>query len=876
MPLVRPVLAGAESRSALNWKILFAGAAGLIKAGVSSSAYADTGQTAQGMSSDGALSPDASSEEIFEALFGRKPEPAAKLKYPIVILGQNRGDIEIQPAGHDGLAEIESDALLSLMTPMLTDARADELIEVMRGKPAITTRELTEMGYPARFDSSNLLLELDVPVEFRTVIPVPLQRRREAIVLKDAREQATTSLIANVFAGTTYVHNSASDIRGFDATQVNLDIALNHKGWVLETGARYSESASNPLTLSDTRLTYDLVEPMVRIQAGDLTVPTSGLQGNPSIGGIAGFRNFDLRPDEDFRTNPSQQFELQRPARVSVYINGQFIRELRLTSGRYDLTDLPLRTSAGNDISLEILYDTGEVERIVFSAFYDFNLLKKGVSEFAVNVGPRSEIRNSQRRYDADNIAFSGFYRKGINDRLTFGANAQFDQDLYNIGAEALYATGIGSLGIFTNFSSHDVGQGAAITGLYRLGDTDPNRQLAVDLQARFEDRHFRSLGAETSGGRFKYDVSARISGNVNDKLRLQATAGYRTRYDTGYAEQSVSVSANRRAGRGSFTAMLRYDNVLGNPEWSAGISYSIRIGDGNAQFGHETRRNATRASFGYQPGNGVDTFGYDVAYTRQSEMNELRAGVGYIGNRIDGRLEQRLAQARPGESFGSENATSLFLGSAFVYADGQMALSRPVTDSFAMFTPHEGANMFNLAIDPSFSVFSSARSYSAKSSLFGPAVLPDLQSYYPRTVQVEAPDAPAGISIGTETFAFRPGFRSGYMVKVGTDRNVSVIGMLLDEQGNTVPFASGYIILPDGQRKPTFSNGGGRFFVDGLKGGEQLRIEFDTPAGMVADIVVPEGAIGVARLKQGVVMRRKGPDRSQIIASLRANGEAR
>ena len=198
-------------------------------------------------------------------------------------------------------------------------------------------------------------------------------------------------------AGTRYVHESKYLEPGFSATQVNVAAALNIYDLVLETGLRYSDNSGDKLGLNDTRLTKDLIDKRVRLEAGDLTVPTSALQGNPGILGLAGFRNFGLQPYEEYRTNPSQQFALQRAAQVQVYINGQFIRELRLLPGRYNLTDLPLQSAAGNDIILEIEYDSGDRDRVVFSAFYDFSLLKKGVTDFSLSVGPTSRIDDGSR-----------------------------------------------------------------------------------------------------------------------------------------------------------------------------------------------------------------------------------------------------------------------------------------------------------------------------------------------------------------------------------------------------------------------------------------------------------------------------------------------
>lgn len=801
------------------------------------------------------LQRNASTEEIFQALFGRKPVPAPRLKYPVVILGVNRGDIEVLPRNDLGETEIDTGALVSLLAPLILEERVAE-IEVLVGERAsITTSQLAALGYKAEFDRSNLSLQLEVPLEFRSIVPIPLQQRRRPVHVSNMTRQAETSLIANVFAGTTYVHKSTLGPKGVTATQVNIDVAANHRGLVLETGLRYVETSEDPLTRSDTRLTYDLVESLIRLEAGDLTVPTSGLQGNPSIAGIGGYRNFNLRPDEDFRANPSQAFELQRSARVSVFINGQFIRELRLPSGRYSLTDLPLRASSGNDVVLEILYDTGEIERIVFSAFYDFNLLRKGISQFAFSAGPRSEIRNGGRRYDTENIAFSGFYRLGVSDRLTVGVNTQLDKDLVNFGSEALIATGVGSMGILANYSEQAEASGGAVTGFYRWADKNPDRQITFEAQTSYQDREFRSLGSASATASLKYDTAIRLAGNVDDKLRLQISGGHRRRYDSSFDELSVTFSGTRRLGRGSLGATVRYDETGGQSEWSAGISYSVRFGPVSTQVAHETRRKTSRASFGYQPNTGANSFGLDVAYTAQSFRDELRTGLGYIGNRFDGRIEQTFAQVQADGSLGEESFTNLFLGSAFVYADGVSALSRPVVDSFAVFKTAPGAEMFDIAVDPGSTVFGAKRSYAARSSLLGPAVLPDLQAYYPRTVQVEAPDAPGGISIGNETYSFRPGLRSGHVVKVGTDRNVSVVGVLVDIDGNPVSFASGYALVGEGERRVTFSNAGGRFFVDGLKAGENVRLEIDTPREMVAHIRVPEGALGLVRLDDHVVL---------------------
>ncbi len=844
----------------MTWRLFAAGATAILSGSchaAAEGAQADTDEDRSGSGNSGAgtrqgtaISSDSSVDHIFAAIFGATPPPAPTLDYPVQLIGMNRGDIRVTPGPSPAATMIDRRAIVDMLLPLLNQEQQSELLRTFTDQAEVSAAELTGLGYTTQFDEYDFVLKVDVPLVYRSIVPIPLQQRHSYEPATGLVRQATTSAIVNVFAGTSYIYDSTERETGFNSTEANIEAAFNYRGAVLETGLRYSDMAESPLARADTRLTYDFVDRTIRTEAGDLSAPTAGLQGNPGIGGISAYREFRLQPDVNFRANPSQQFELQRDARVSVFINGQYVRELRLVSGRYSLTDLPLRSGAGNDVTLEIQYDTGEIERVVFSAFYDFELLKKGTSEFAFSAGPTSETIENERRYDTDNIAFSGLYRLGVSDRLTVGGNSQFDSDLVNVGAEAVYATAIGAVGGSGAYSDHASGAGTAATLFYRWNAKDTARPISANVQARYQDREYRRLGS-SAGAPFKYDAAARLSATLTPKSRIQASAGYRQFYGAKPDEYSASVSGSRDIGRGSLSASISYLDAANKPEWFFGVSYSLRFGNAAIQVAHDSRDETTRASASYQPDPSVGSLGYDVAYTRQPDLQELRAGVGYIGNRFDGRIEQ---SAREGVE-SREHFTNLFLGSALVYADQKFALSRPVFDSFAMFGPKPGAGDFDLSVDPVGGLFGKQTGYAATSSMFGAAVLTDLQSYYNRTVSVEAPKAPAGTSLGENVFSFKPGYRSGYKVEVGSEFNVSIMGRLVGPDGEPVKFASGYAVSEDGERTPVFSNAGGRFYVEQLKSGQTLRIEFNNPKGAWVELKIPKDSLGVIRLKQDVVL---------------------
>ena len=835
------LLAGAVS-------VLAAAPVALAQAG--SEKPACSAAMAAGACAPPALSRADGADTIFAAIFGTAPPPTPTLNYPVEMFGMNRGDVRITPHPDPDRTMIDRKGLSALLMAVVTDEERARLSQALGEEQEISAGVLTGLGYQTVFDERDFILRVDVPLSYRNVIPIPLQQRYVPADTEALIRPATTSGIINLFAASSWVHASRSQETGRSAAGVNLDAAFNHRGLVLETGLRYSEDARPEYTRSDTRLTYDFVSRLIRAEAGDLTVPTTGLQGNPAIAGLSAYRQFGLDPDVDFRASPSQSFELQRPGRVAVYINGQFVRDLRLPSGRYNLTDLPLRSGAGNDVLLEIIYDTGEIERIVFSAFYDFELLRKGVSEFAFSAGPVSRIEENERRYATDNIAASFYYRLGVSDRLTFGVNAQGDRDLINAGAEAVYATPLGMIGASGAYSDHSAGSGAAATLFHRWNARDMEKPLRTLLQARFQDKGFRPLGVSAAPA-YKYDLAGRISASINPRTRVQAGAGFRRYYGGRGKEYSASVSTSYDIGPGSLSASVNYFDGEGRPDWFFGLSYSMSLGKTQFIGAHDSRDRASRATLAWQPDLAPGSFGYDVSFTDQPGMYDIQAGLGYLGNRFDARLEQNY---RRGEG-SLDHTTSAFLGSALVYADGQMALSRPVIDSFAMFGKADGAGDFALAVDPVRGLFGQDRGYAASSSILGPAVLTDLQSYFRRSVSVEAPAAPAGTSLGENVFTFKPGYRSGHLVEVGSDRNVSLMGRLINDEGLPVRFAVGSAVSEDGEKAPVFTNAGGRFYIENLKGGGTVRLEFTNPAGAWALIPVPDKHIGLIRLETDIVL---------------------
>jgi len=130
------------------------------------------------------------------------------------------------------------------------------------------------------------------------------------------------------------------------------------------------------------------------------------------------------------------------------------------------------------------------------------------------------------------------------------------------------------------------------------------------------------------------------------------------------------------------------------------------------------------------------------------------------------------------------------------------------------------------------------------------------LAPYFNRGIQVDAPDAPVGNSLGGQVFFLSPGYRAGYHIKIGSENNVSIVGNLADRDGDPIAYAAGEATPIDGDAAteglaiPLFTNETGRFFVEGVEAGRAYKLDMQIDGKRIdARIDVPDDADGLFRL---------------------------
>lgn len=764
------------------------------------------------------------------------------------------GDIVITIDANDRV-EFSAQRLLDLLSNVVDADVLRTLQGSFAGTATLRSSDFEASGIRIVYDPQELALKVDIAAERRATQNVQVSPLDRSPIGTFAAPAGFSSYV-NVRGNLDYVSDGFDT--GLSSPVFFLDGASRLGSIVVEAEALWDSGRRNhDFQRSGTRLIYDDQERLVRWSGGDLQPVGRGFQSAPDIAGISLFRSYSvLQPQRNIRPRGDRSFRLERPSTVEIQINGQIIRRLQLAPGNYDLRDFPF-TQGANDIRLAILDDAGRRELLRFNVFLDQSQLASGLSEFGVYAGVLAPLNDTGPDY-SDDFAFTGFYRRGITDYLTVGANAQADANSQLAGVEGVIATQIGTFSgnlSASRIDGFEHGFGGLAT-FQRLIQRAGGRTDSVNLSVEFRSRDFGALGTVIPFNPFRWEVGGGYSHAFNDAL-YAAVDG---RYSKGRGDQRNIHNLRGTVGwrinpKLNFTLDSRWERDTFGSRVSALMSLTMRLGRySTVRADYDTHFDRARLSYNTLRGQGVGA--YNIA--ADVERSEFGTGLNLIANYFANRAELGISHFGNFEnSLGSstDQRTSFRFGSSLAHADGAFSIGRPIYDSFALVRPHPGLRGAAVLIEPT------PYGYTAKSGKLGTALQPSLSSYAERTLTVDAPNAPPGADLGTGSFRLFPPYRSGYLLEVGSGYNITALGRLMNSDREPISLLTGKAIeLAHPERPPVdlFTNREGRFGAVGLAPG-RWRIEMADEDKSTYVIDIPQSAEGV--LKLGDVTPQKNGD---------------
>jgi outer membrane usher protein len=748
--------------------------------------------------------------------------------------------------GPENMVDISRDRLIVLLEPLASRATLDSLRALGE---TLTLADLQALGLGGVYDPALLEISIELPVNDQQLRTIELASEFEAPAGRVERP-ARFSAWLTWRTALDYIHAGGST--GLARPVIDLTAAARVMGGVVvevEAFVDTSLAAADMFRRQATRFVYDQPDRARRWVLGDIRPAVRGFQASPDMAGLSLTRSYGmLEPGRNIRPRGQGSFSLSQPGSVLFFVNGRPVRQMDLQPGRYDVRNFPFAVGQ-NNVEVVVEDRTGRRELFSYSRFFDQQLLEPGLAEYHLAVGIAAPFENGQPDYRTDQFIATGYYRRGVTDSLTLGINGQASLNGGMVGAEALWSPSVGVVSAQAAVSNLDGKTGWAAQLNYQWqsqSEEGPRQTFAASIEAvspYFDAvsfaRNAPGVGPAVVNTR-AVDVSLAYSRQLDDRTILSADAGYVVGRAGGASGARARLGVARRLDRVSNVSLEAvYDQLdRRGDNYGVFLTYSRRLGAGQfVRASHDTNQERSRLSYQRNPSRGYG--GYSVA----ADLDRAPGETSFNGSvfRTFNRLETNVAHsATYDETSGevSNQRTSLRLAGAVAYADGAVAVGRPIHDSFAIVSRHRTLSGAQVLVDPTPDGGAQSRS-----DRFGPALVSEVPSYSRRNLPLAVDGADPGYDLGSGSFDLHAPYKAGYRLVVGSDYSVSLIGTLLDRDMQPVALLAGRAIdLGDPERAPIelFTNRTGRFSAQGLRPG-RWRIELgDQP--LVYEIDVPEG----------------------------------
>lgn len=784
--------------------------------------------------------------------FGQTAPPVARINptnrelrfiVPLTVDTIYLGDLELAVSPQDVLS-VDAARVLELLKPILLPAAYGRLAASADAKGRIDQAALGKEGIHLAYDAQRLALSLDIPVKVRQTRGLSLRDGQNAFA--ETLQPAGVSAYLNVRAAAELIE--AGSQKGINPPVAELEGAVRIRGIVAESEGYLSARSNEPaFRRTGSRLVYEDQASKMRWTLGDTNFNARQFQASPTVMGLGVSRIYSqIDPQREIRASGAQSFSVLSSSVIETFVNGRSVERRTFQPGNYTLQDFPLANGA-NTVKLRIEDSSGAVRTIDFSVYANQSLVGKGVTEFSLFGGVYSSPTRSGIAYSRDWTA-GGFLRTGLSEQVTAGINAQANRRTRQFGAEVVWGNPLGLIGF--NLSASDTshyGKGGAALVTYerQIGGQDTSRSTSIRASIEFRSKRFVIPDVAFGPSATELRASVGIATTLGENTYVAADAQYsRDRDRRGNAYGARLSGGFDLHPKLAFYGEAGFERGSSRRETYVRLGLRMRVGQrGTAQAEVDSKGRA-RANFSDSGGSGNGAWLASGDISRDGDAVSLNANGGLQANRADVGVQQTATWSTRGQGM-TDARTTVRAAFAVAFADGAVALGRPVSEAFVIAGPHRSLAGKPVYLDPM------DKSEAARSGSLGPALDGQISAHNQRTLIYQVPGAPSGYDLGAGNIAIKPPYRAGYHLVIGSDYHLLVIGRLLARDGSPVTLLAGKAIDLGNPKRPAmtvFTSRDGRFGAQGLRAG-RWRIEMPTEPPAIYEFEVQEKADGIVRI---------------------------
>ena len=569
-----------------------------------------------------------------------------------------------------------------------------------------------------------------------------------------------------------------TEVRAFNANGVLSSTALT-------TGNRFSNNSADNGNKNrdwdsrtvrlDTSWSQSFPDKLITVRAGDILTGALSWTRSTRLGGLQIGSNFDLQPYMTTTPLPAFFGSATLPSAVELYVNGLKQYSGEVPAGPFELNTAPSISGAGN-AQLVLTDALGQSSTVNFSLYDTHRLLQPGLSDWSIELGTVRENYGIKSFDYGSDIAISGTWRYGVNNRFTAETHAEATKDLTNAGVGGTWVLGGPGGVLFASLAgSESQGQGGMqYSGSYSWS----NRRFNIGLNTLGTSGNYRDVATQYGSS------TLRQSNQISTGYSTQSLGSFGVSYnEVDYAEEETAQFASaywsKNFGRRfNLNVNLNQDiNDSANNSASIGASFSL---DRNISFNSSVQHTDSRNDFVADVSQSAPSdggLGWRAQARHSIDNSNSNSGglaeLNYLG---------RYGQVQAGvSSYDGDYATYASGTGSIVMMGGGLFAARQINDGFAVVSTDGIADVPVLLQNNLIGTTNSR----------GLLLISPLNAYQDNKIGIDSMDLPADLRIDKVAAQVTPTDRAGTVVnfKLVPVRSASII--LVDSANQPLPIGS-------------------------------------------------------------------------------------
>lgn len=741
------------------------------------------------------------------------------------VIGEASVDIE-----NNSVTQINGQELLLVTTPYLIDETSQSLENLVQKNSSVSIENLNKLNITTQFFENSLELVLTIPPELRSLKDFPLGYKRSQAGLLTHSKPFSGYFNYSLLTGFTSDAQINPSVNSDDPKQGFFELVQNFKYFTFETTAEYKEFEIKPLQRADTSMVHDFEKYQARLRLGDFFTKTQGFQSSLNSAGLQIQKQFSIYPERGSLSKRSAVIQVKQNSLMEVYVNEVFLNRFRVRTGPYNLNDIPMLYGR-NKVKVILIDDFGGRDQFEVDLFYDEQILAEGVHNFSYQLGAPSYYIENEKHYYPNQMG-SFFHQYGVNDRLTVSTQYQNYKTSRLLGAGFGFLSDIGTNTLDYAYYTDDL---VNASNAHKWNYSSPEitykfiSDFRVLLAAELKSREFKTISALSP-----------TASTYSEKFDLifQKNFGFYTSGSFGLGkltgENGTPNNLSRRLGfQSQFIRNWIFDFTY---NWTQQQTNTDQIllsltwiepkGKTLASILYNTPSNSTSLRLNKNNLQPYEDYRLSLAATMQEPKNAARnqqwdASHDYFARSF----ETRLRLYGNNNLQGTKTTLQLGFGSALAWTTDGIAMTRRISDSFAIISPKGLSKESNLTI-PNGPEQKTLSLINNENFVFS-----NLSAYQTNYLQLNSTELQAGYRLDRESYLLQPSYRSGIFINSEIQKSVILTGKLNSEISEWIKYAYGKIWNSNGelQVSPFFTDDNGFFIIEGLSTG-QYEIELSDP----------------------------------------------